>query len=69
MQLKTGVASNWQPSTRSRDVKEGKAEGLSREPEQIKAFRDTWKDGIHSYLAYLRDRLVVARAGLFNALN
>ena len=54
-------ASNWQPSTRSRDVKEGKADGMSREPEQIKAFRDTWKDGIHSYLAYLRDRLVVAR--------
>ena len=54
-------ASNWQPSTRSREVKEGKAEGLSREPEQIKAFRDTWKDGIHSYLSYLRDRLVVAR--------
>ncbi len=54
-------ASNWQPSTRTREVKEGKAEGLSREPEQIKAFRDTWKDGIHSYLAYLRDRLVVAR--------
>jgi adenine-specific DNA-methyltransferase len=54
-------ASNWQPSTRSRDVKEGKLEGLSREPEQIKAFRDTWKDGIHSYLTYLRDRLAVAR--------
>ncbi|MCA3420508.1 MAG: site-specific DNA-methyltransferase [Roseomonas sp.] len=54
-------ASNWQPSTRTRDLKEGKAEGMSREPEQIKAFRDTWKDGIHSYLAYLRDRLVVAR--------
>lgn len=54
-------ASNWQPSTRSREVKEGKAEGVSREPEQVKAFRDTWKDGIHSYLAYLRDRLVVAR--------
>ncbi len=54
-------SSNWQPSTRSRDVKDGKAEGMSREPEQIKAFRDTWKDGIHSYLAYLRDRLVVAR--------
>jgi len=54
-------SSNWQPSTRTRDVKEGKAEGLSREPEQIKAFRDTWKDGIHSYLAYLRDRLAVAR--------
>jgi adenine-specific DNA-methyltransferase len=54
-------SSNWQPSTRTREVKEGKAEGLSREPEQIKAFRDTWKDGIHSYLSYLRDRLVVAR--------
>jgi adenine-specific DNA-methyltransferase len=54
-------ASNWQPSTRSRDVKEGKVEGLSREPEQIKAFRDTWKYGIHTYLSYWRDRLVVAR--------
>jgi adenine-specific DNA-methyltransferase len=54
-------ASNWQPSTRTREVKEGKVDGMSREPEQIKAFRDTWKDGIHSYLAYLRDRLVVAR--------
>ncbi len=54
-------ASNWQPSTRSRDVKEGKAEGLSREPEQIKAFRDTWKDGVHTYLSYLRDRLAIAR--------
>ena len=54
-------ASNWQPSTRTREVKEGKAEGVSREPEQIKAFRDTWKDGIHSYLSYLRDRLTVSR--------
>ena len=54
-------ASNWQPSTRSREVKEGKAEGMSREPEQVKAFRDTWKDGIHSYLSFWRDRLVVAR--------
>jgi adenine-specific DNA-methyltransferase len=54
-------ASNWQPSTRSREVKEGKAEGLSREPEQIKPFRDTWKDGIHSYLTFWRDRLAVAR--------
>ena len=53
--------SNWQPSTRTREVKEGKTEGVSRQPEQVKAFRDTWKDGIHSYLAYLRDRLVVAR--------
>jgi adenine-specific DNA-methyltransferase len=53
--------SNWQVSTLSRDVKDGKREDVSREPEQIKAFRDTWKDGIHSYLTYLRDRLTVAR--------
>jgi adenine-specific DNA-methyltransferase len=53
--------SNWQVSTRKRDVKDGKAEDASRQPEQVKAFRDTWKLGIHSYLAYLRDRLVVAR--------
>jgi adenine-specific DNA-methyltransferase len=53
--------SNWQVSTLSRDVKDGKQQDVSREPEQIKAFRDTWKDGIHSYLTYLRDRLTVAR--------
>lgn len=53
--------SNWQVSTQSRDVKDGKKEDVSREPEQVKAFRDTWKDGIHSYLTYLRDRLMVAR--------
>jgi adenine-specific DNA-methyltransferase len=53
--------SNWQVSTLSRDVKDGKREDVSREPEQVKAFRDTWKDGIHSYLTYLRDRLAVAR--------
>ena len=53
--------SNWQVSTQSRDVKDGKREDMSREPEQVQAFRDTWKDGIHSYLAYLRDRLTVAR--------
>jgi len=53
--------SNWQVSTRKRDVKDGKAEDATRQPEQIKAFRDTWKDGINSYLAYLRDRLVVSR--------
>lgn len=53
--------SNWQVSTQSRDVKDGKAADVSREPEQVKAFRDTWKDGIHSYLTYLRDRLSVAR--------
>jgi adenine-specific DNA-methyltransferase len=53
-------SSNWQVSTLSRDVKD-KKEDASREPEQVKAFRDTWKDGIHSYLTYLRDRLMVAR--------
>jgi adenine-specific DNA-methyltransferase len=53
--------SNWQVSTRKRDVKDGKAGDVTRQPEQIRAFRDTWKLGIHSYLAYLRDRLVVAR--------
>ena len=52
--------SNFQWSTTSRDVKDGKAEHISREPEQVKAFRDTWRDGIHSYLTYLRDRLTVA---------
>ena len=53
--------SNFQWSTTSRDVKDGKLDHLTREPEQVKAFRDTWRDGIHSYLQYLRDRLVVAR--------
>ena len=53
--------SNWQVSTRKRDVKDGKAEDLTRQPEQIRAFRDTWELGIHSYLSYLRDRFVVAR--------
>lgn len=53
--------SNWQVSTGKRDVKDGKAEDVTREVEQIKAFRDTWELGINSYLAYLRDRLVVAR--------
>ncbi len=53
--------SNFQWSTTSRDVKDGKADHFSREPEQVKAFRDTWRDGIHSYLNYLRDRLTVAR--------
>jgi adenine-specific DNA-methyltransferase len=53
--------SNWQVSTRKRDVKDGKTEDATRQPEQVRAFRDTWKLGIHSYLAYLRDRLVVAR--------
>ncbi len=53
--------SNFQWSTTSRDVRDGNAGHITREPEQVKAFRDTWRDGIHSYLAYLRDRLTVAR--------
>lgn len=53
--------SNFQWSTTSRDVKNNKADHITREPEQVKAFRDTWKDGIHSYLSYLRDRFIVAR--------
>ncbi len=53
--------SNWQVSTRKRDVKDAKAEDLTRQPEQIKAFRDTWELGIHSYLSYMRDRLAAAR--------
>jgi len=52
--------SNFQWSTTGRDVKDGRPDHITREPEQVKAFRDTWKDGIHSYLSYLRDRLVVA---------
>jgi adenine-specific DNA-methyltransferase len=53
--------SNWQVSTRKRDVKDGRAGDVTRQPEQVKAFRDTWEFGIHSYLSYLRDRLVTAR--------
>jgi adenine-specific DNA-methyltransferase len=53
--------SNFQWSTTSRDVKDGNVSHITREPEQVKAFRDTWRDGIHSYLTYLRDRLTVAR--------
>lgn len=53
--------SNFQWSTTSRDVKDGAVDHITREPEQVKAFRDTWRDGIHSYLTYLRDRLTVAR--------
>jgi len=53
--------SNWQLKLHDRDVKDGSDEHLSSEPEQIKAFRDTWELGIHSYLTYLRDRLLVAR--------
>ena len=53
--------SNFQWSTASRDVRDGNRQHITREPEQVKAFRDTWRDGIHSYLTYLRDRLTVAR--------
>ncbi len=53
--------SNFQWSTTSRDVKDGAKDQVTREPEQVRAFRDTWRDGIHSYLTYLRDRLTVAR--------
>lgn len=53
--------SNFQWSTTSRDVKDGAKDHVTREPEQVRAFRDTWRDGIHSYLTYLRDRLTVAR--------
>src|SRR3989338_9793251 len=53
--------SNWQASTRKSDVKDNKLEYMIRQPEQIKAFRDTWELGIHSYLSYLRDRLITAR--------
>lgn len=53
--------SNFQWSTTSHDVKDGKAAHITREPEQVKAFRDTWQDGIHSYLSYLRDRLAMAQ--------
>jgi adenine-specific DNA-methyltransferase len=53
--------SNWQMRLNNRDVKDGKDEALSGEPEQIKAFRDTWELGIHSYLTYLRERLLLAK--------
>jgi adenine-specific DNA-methyltransferase len=59
--------SNFQWSTTSRDVKDGNTGHITREPEQVKAFRDTWRDGIHSYLTYLRDRLTVARDLLTNS--
>jgi len=53
--------SNFQWSTTSRDVTDGKVSHITREPEQVKAFRDTWRDGVHTYLTYLRDRMTVAR--------
>ena len=52
---------NWQIKLNNRDVKDGNDEALTSEPEQIKAFRDTWELGIHSYLSYLRDRLLIAK--------
>lgn len=54
-------SSNWQPTTKSTNVQDGKKEDITTEPEMIKAFRDTWKDGVHTYLSYLRERLIVAR--------
>ncbi|MBM7806199.1 adenine-specific DNA-methyltransferase [Geodermatophilus bullaregiensis] len=59
--------SNWQVSTRKREVQDSKETDLTRQPEQIRAFRDTWKLGVHSYLAYLRDRLQVAHTLLNEA--
>ena len=53
--------SNFQPFVNNRDVKDGKDEDLTQEPEMVKAFRDTWELDIHSYLTYLRDRLLLAR--------
>src|SRR5579884_1507433 len=53
--------SNFQWSTTSRDVRDGNPDHITREPEQVRAFRDTWRDGIHSYLTYLRDRLTISR--------
>ena len=53
--------SNFQPFVNKKDVKDGKDEDLAQEPETIKAFRDTWELGIHSYLTYLRDRLKLAK--------
>lgn len=53
--------SNFQPFVNKRDVQDGKDADLTAEPEMIRAFRDTWELGVHSYLTYLRDRLVLAR--------
>ena len=53
--------SNFMPSIHKRDVKDGKDEDLTAEPEMVTAFRDTWKWGVHSYLSYLRDRLILMR--------
>lgn len=53
--------SNFQPFVNRRDVKDGKDEDLTQEPEMVRAFRDTWELGVHSYLTYLRDRLLLAK--------
>ena len=53
--------SNFQPFVNRRDVRDGRDDDLTHEPETIRAFRDTWELGIHSYLTYLRDRLVLAK--------
>ena len=60
-------SSNWQVSTRKREVGDTRAEDVTPQPEQVKAFRDTWELGIHSYLTYLRDRLTVAYELLANS--
>src|SRR6266576_1244185 len=61
--------SNFQPFVNKRDVKDGKDEDLTQEPEMVKAFRDTWELGLHSYLSYLRDRLPIARELLHESVS
>ena len=60
-------SSNFQWSTTTKDIKDGKIDHITREPEQVKAFRDTWKNGVHSYLTYLLDRFRVAQSLLSNS--
>ena len=60
--------SNFQPFVNKRDVKDGKDEDLTSEPEMLRAFRDTWELGIHSYLTYLRDRLQLVRELLHDSV-
>ena len=59
--------SNWQPSTKNTNVKDNSVDSVSREPEVIKAFRDTWERGVNTYLSYLRDRLLACRDLLSNS--
>src|SRR5450756_431426 len=61
--------SNFQPRTDQRDVRDGDDRSLTREPEQIRAYRDTWQLGVHSYLTYLRDRLLLARELLTESVS